>query len=157
MDWITTALGTIGDLTNILKLLTAKSKSTNIHKKLIIRELRDNLKKYINVFKNKLSIDLLIDCISNTEIKNGILDNFDFNKLKKGNISEDIVKEDRNRKYIDWTAEKLIDKIDEKTEELKNLKQLNKGTVANLSNTNINLMLSNQFFRMKLLAKFINE
>ena len=157
MNWISAAISTIDELRNILSLLSTKSKSKNIHKKLIIRELRDNIKKYINVFKNKLSNDLLIDNISNTEIKNAIKDNFNFNKLTRGTISENLIKEPRNKKYIGWTAAKLTDKIDEKTEELKSLKQLNNGTVENLLKTRINLMLSNQFFRMKLLARFINE
>ena len=157
MDWISVAIGAIDELRKILISLSAKSKSTNVHKKLIIRELRDNLKKYINVFKNKLSIDLLIDNISNIEITNAIRDDFDFDKLKKGTISEDLIKEPRNRKYIGWTATKLIDKIDEKIEELKSLKLLNNGTITNLLKTKINLMLSNQFYRMKLLARFINE
>ena len=83
MDWISGGLGAIGEFRNILTSLTAKSKSTNVHKNLIIRELRDNLRKYESVFKNSLSIDLLIDNLDNKAIENAIQDNFEFKKLKK--------------------------------------------------------------------------
>ena len=66
----------------------------------------------------------------------------------------DEIRDERNRKYVGWTAEKLIDKIDEKIEELRNIRKMNGGSVVNAKN-NINLMLSNLYFRMKLLADFI--
>ena len=157
MSWIAIAIGAIGELRELFGLLTAKSKTTNVHKKMIIRELRDNLKRYESVFKNRLSINALIDDISNEAIEKAINDNFNFKKLKKGYIPESIIHEPRNRKYIGWTAEAIVEKIDEKTEELKCIKRLNGGTVASLAKTNINLMLSNQFYRMKLLGRFINE
>jgi hypothetical protein len=62
--------------------------------------------------------------------------------------------DDRNKKYIGWNAERLIDKIDEKIEELKNIKRMNGGSVANVKN-NLSLMLSNLYYRMKLLANLI--
>jgi hypothetical protein len=62
--------------------------------------------------------------------------------------------DDRNKKYIGWDADKIVDKIDEKIEELKNIKKMNGNTVEKAKN-NVGLMLSNLFFRMKLLADFI--
>jgi hypothetical protein len=47
-----------------------------------------------------------------------------------------------------------VDKIDEKIEELKNIKKMNGGSVVKAEN-NISLMLSNLYYRMKLLADFI--
>lgn len=52
--------------------------------------------------------------------------------------------------------QKLMDKIDEKIEELKNIKKMNKGTVENVKN-NISLMMSNLYYRMKLMADFIRS
>jgi archaellum component FlaC len=49
-----------------------------------------------------------------------------------------------------------MDKIDEKIEELKNIKKMNKGTVENVKN-NISLMMSNLYYRMKLMADFIRS
>ncbi|HET6768631.1 MAG TPA: hypothetical protein VFH08_14565, partial [Chitinophagaceae bacterium] len=63
---------------------------------------------------------------------------------------------ERNRRYQGWDAEKLMDKIDEKIEELKNIKKMNKGTVENVRN-NISLMMSNLYYRMKLMADFIRS
>jgi hypothetical protein len=57
--------------------------------------------------------------------------NYQFNKLKAGCIESFHVYDDRNQKYLGWTAEKLIEKIDEKIIELKNIKKLNNGTVKN--------------------------
>jgi hypothetical protein len=63
--------------------------------------------------------------------------------------------DERNKKYAGWTSGRLLEKIDEKIEELKTIKRLNNGT-AQVKN-NISLMLSNLYFRMKLLADFIRE
>jgi hypothetical protein len=49
----------------------------------------------------------------------------------------------------------VLEKIDEKIEELKTIKRLNNGT-AGVKN-NIGLMISNLYFRMKLLADFIRN
>ena len=51
---------------------------------------------------------------------------------------------------------KIMDRIDEKIEELKNIKKMNKGSVENVKN-NISLMMSNLYYRMKLLADFIRS
>ena len=64
--------------------------------------------------------------------------------------------DERNKKYTGWDAEKLVDKIDEKIEELKNIKKMNNASVENVKN-NITLMLSNLYYRMKLLADFIRS
>ena len=67
-----------------------------------------------------------------------------------------VIYDERNKKYAGWTAEKLIDKIDEKIVELRNIKKMNQGSVKDVRN-NISLMMSNLYFRMKLLADFIQS
>ena len=52
--------------------------------------------------------------------------------------------------------DKLIDKIDEKIDELKLIKKMNGNSVGKARN-NISLMLSNLYYRMKLLADFIRS
>jgi hypothetical protein len=98
----------------------------------------------------------MIDMLGNDAIKDGIKNNFKFRKLKAGRIEPYHVFDDRNRKYVGWDSEKLIDKIDEKIEEVKNIKKMNGGTVEKVNN-NISLMLSNIYYRMKLLANFIQS
>ncbi len=125
-----------------------------IFSKQIIRELRNNLNIFHNAFLNEVSADVMIDMLSNEAIQKAIGENFKFKKLKPGSIEPYHVYNNRNKKYIGWAAEKLTDKIDEKIEELKNIKKMNKDSVAEVRN-NISLLLSNLYYRMKLLADFI--
>ena len=151
LEWLKTGIGPLKD---ILTFLTREGKTNDIVKKQVIRELRNNLNIFHNAFLNNVSPDIMIGMLDNEAIKEAIKCNFKFKKLKAGNIEPYHVFDDRNKKYIGWDAEKLVDKIDEKIEELKNIKKMNKGTVENAKN-NISLMLSNLYYRMKLLADFI--
>ncbi|WP_430895391.1 MULTISPECIES: hypothetical protein [unclassified Paraflavitalea] len=150
-EWLKTGIGPLKDL---LSFLHKEGKTNDVLKKLVIRELINNLNIFHNAYLNEVSPDVMIDLLSNESIKKAIDENFKFNKLKPGTIEPYHVKDDRNKKYIGWTAEKLIDKIDEKIEELKNLKKMNKNSVLSTKN-NTSLMLSNLYYRMKLLADFI--
>ena len=98
----------------------------------------------------------LIDLLSRDAIQAAIKENFTFKKLRHGTINASIIYDDRNKKYAGWTAEKLVDKIDEKIVELKNIKKMNNNSVKDVRN-NISLMMSNLYFRMKLLADFIKS
>ena len=98
----------------------------------------------------------MIDNLSNKALLDAISDNFNFKKIKKGVIKKELINEDRNKKYIGWTTEKMLNKIDEKIEELRTIKKLNRSVNA-VEKTNIPLLLSNLFYRMKLLADFIME
>jgi len=105
---------------------------------------------------NSVSQDTIIDMLSNEMIKEAIKGNFKFKKLKPGRIESYHIYDERNKKYTGWDTDKLVDKIDEMIEELKNIKKMNNGSVATVKN-NISLMLSNLFYRMKLLADFIRS
>jgi hypothetical protein len=109
-----------------------------------------------NGFINEVSYDSIIDLLSNEAVQQAVRENFPFKRLRAGTISARLIKDDRNKKYVGWTAEKLTDKIDEKIVELKNLKKMNNGTVMQVKN-NISLMMSNLYFRMKLMADFITD
>ncbi len=152
-EWLKTGIGPLKDLLNFL---TQESKTSDIMKKQLIRELRNNLNIFSNGFKNEVSADVIIDLLSNDAIKDGIKNNFKFRKLKPGRIEPYHIYDERNRRYQGWEAEKLMDKIDEKIEELKNIKKMNKGTVENVK-TNIALMMSTLYYRMKLMADFIRS
>lgn len=151
LDWIKTG---IAPLTDILSFLNKEAKTNDVNKKQVIRELRNNLNIFRNAFLNNVSADVMIDLLSNESIKEAIKVNFKFKKLKAGEIEPYHIKDDRNKRYQGWNAERLIDKIDEKIEELKNIKKMNGNSVEKVKN-NIGLMLSNLYFRMKLLADFI--
>jgi hypothetical protein len=151
LEWLKTGIGPLKDL---LTFLNKEGKTNDILKKQVIRELRNNLNIFHNAFLNNVSPDIMIELLSNEAIKEAIKNNFKFKKLKAGSIEPCHVFNDRNKKYIGWDAEKLTDKIDEKIEELKNIKKMNGGSVEKVKN-NVSLMLSNLYYRMKLLADFI--
>lgn len=151
LEWLKTGIGPLKD---ILTYLSKEGKTNDVLKKQVIRELRNNLNIFHNAFLNEVAADVMIDMLSNEAIKKAIDGNFKFKKLKPGRIEPYHVKDDRNKKYIGWEAEQLVDKIDEKIEELRNIKKMNGNTVEKLKN-NISLMLSNLYYRMKLLADFI--
>lgn len=153
MEWLKSGIAPLRDL---IAFLNKKSQTSNVLKKQLIMELRDNLNVFRNAFLNDISYDGIIDLLSNKAIQDSVKANFNFRKLRVGKIESTLIQEDRNKKYIGWTAEKLIDKIDEKIVELRNIKKMNKGTVRLVKN-NISLMISNLYFRMKLLADFIKS
>ncbi|MGK2863894.1 MAG: hypothetical protein ACSLE0_18315, partial [Chitinophagaceae bacterium] len=146
----------LGPLKDLIVFLNKESKTTDVLRKQVIRELRNNLNIFHNGFLNSVSQDVLIDMLSNDTIKEAVKNNFKFKKLKAGRIEPYHVLDDRNKKYIGWDAEKLIDKIDEKIEELKDIKKMNGGNTDTVKN-NLALMLSNLYYRMKLLADFIRS
>ncbi len=151
LEWLKTGITPLKD---ILTFLNKEGKTNDILKRQVIRELRNNLNIFHNAFLNNVEPDIMIDMLANDAIKEAIKDNFKFRKLKPGAIEPYHVFDDRNKKYIGWDAEKLVDKIDEKIEELKNIKKMNGGSVSKAKN-NLSLMLSNLYYRMKLLADFI--
>jgi hypothetical protein len=153
MEWLNTSLAPLKDL---LAFLYKKSKTNDVHKKKVIIELRDNLNVFKNGFINQSPYDTMIDLLSREAVQAAISENFNFKKLHGGTIRVSIIFEERNKKYAGWTAEKLVDKIDEKIVELKNIKKMNQNSVKEVRN-NISLMMSNLYFRMKLLADFIQS
>ncbi len=153
MEWFNSSIAPLKDL---LAFLYKKSKTNDVYKKQVIIELRDNLNVFKNGFINQSPYDTMIDLLSRDAIQSAIKENFSFKKLRTGMIHVSIIYDERNKKYAGWTAEKLVDKIDEKIVELKNIKKMNRDTVQDVRN-NISLMMSNLYFRMKLLADFIKS
>ncbi|HET6994415.1 MAG TPA: hypothetical protein VFI06_05520 [Chitinophagaceae bacterium] len=151
LEWLKTGIGPLKD---ILTFLNKEGKTNDILKRQVLRELRNNLNIFHNAYLNEVSPDIMIDMLANTAINEAVKANFKFRKLKAGTIEPYHVFNDRNKKYIGWDAEKLVDKIDEKIEELKIIKKMNNGSVVQVKN-NVSLMLSNLYYRMKLLADFI--
>lgn len=152
MNWIN---ATITPLKDLIAFLHQKARTNDINKRQIIRELRNNLIVFENAFINEIPADSVVDNLSNEAIREAVKANFHFDKVKSGRISVDLIPDERNRKYAGWTSGKLLEKIDEKIEELKTIRRLS-GSLAQARN-NTALMLSNLYFRMKLLAEFIQS
>jgi hypothetical protein len=151
LEWLKTGIGPLKDL---ITFLTKEGKTNDIVKKQVLRELRDNLVVFQNAYKNEVSPDIMIDMLSNEMIRKAVEYNFNFRKLKPGRIEPYHVFDDRNKKYIGWEADKLVDKIDGKIEELKIIKKMNGNSVEKAKN-NVAVMLANLYYRMKLLTDFI--
>jgi hypothetical protein len=152
MDWINSAINPLRDL---ISFLHKKTETNDVQKRQIIRELRNNLIVFENAFINNIPADTVIDNLSNESIREAIKVNFHFDRITSGKIAAENILDERNKKYTGWTAGRLLDKIDEKIEELKTIKRLNGNT--DKAKNNISLMLSNLYFRMKLLAEFIRS
>jgi len=153
MEWIKSG---VSPLTDLIAFINKKSQTNDVLKKRLLMELRNNLNLFKNGFLNRTPYDNVIDLLSNEAIQDAIKSNFPFRKLKSGVILAHHVHEERNKKYQGWTAEQLVDKIDEKIVELKNIKKLNGGSIKDVRN-NIPLMMSNLYYRLKLLAEFIRD
>ena len=151
MEWLKSGITPLRDL---IAFLNKKAQTNNIYKKQLIKELRNNLNVFSNGFLNNSSYDTIIDLLSNDAFREAVKNNFAFKTLKHGKIEMLHIHDERNKKYAGWNAEKLADKIDEKIIELRNIKRLNSGSIKEVKN-NIPLMISNLYFRMKLLADFI--
>ncbi len=143
-------------LNELIPFLSEKAKNSGKQKKLVIRELRDNLNTLKNGYKHKLPADVIVDALSNAAYREALGENFDFNKIRRGELQAFEIKDKRNMRYLGWTMERLLDKIDEKIMELKQLKKMS-GSLENLENGNISLMLGNLYFRMKLAAEFMRS
>lgn len=151
MEWLKSGISPLQDLIGFLQ---KKSQTNNIQKKQLIKELRNNLNVFRNGSLNNASFDSIVELLSNDAFCEAIKSNFSFKKLKAGKITNDHIQDERNKRYEGWDAERLADKIDEKIVELRNIRKMNNGTLLGVKN-NIALMISNLFFRMKLLADFI--
>ena len=150
-NWLSS---TVSPLQSLIGFLQKQSKTNDVQKKQVIMELRDNLNLFKEAYENPISYDRLVDLLSNDAYRNAVKENFNFKKIKSGNIKKLHIKDERNMRYIDWTAEKLMDKIDEKIQALKNVKKLNGGKLEKDSQR-VSLKISNLYFRMKLMADFI--
>src|ERR1700742_3930321 len=101
MEWLKTGIGPLKD---IIAFLQKKSSTNDVHKKQVIRELQNNLNVFKNGFINEASYDIMIDLLSNEAVKAAIAANFAFKKLKAGGIEPYHILDDRNKRYIGWTA-----------------------------------------------------
>ncbi len=145
----------ISSLSEIIMGLNKKSRSNNVTKKFLISELGNNLKHYKTAQRNNFDQKQLISIICNSEIIKALRKGFNFSKVKKGEITKIIVKDRRNEKYVGRDCEWLFLNISDKISELKAIYSI--SPPPDLKKSNMTLQFSNLFYKMKLLAEFINE
>lgn len=151
LDWISI----IKNIPELVSSLGGLIKNNRATKDLLIRELKLNIKAFETAFKNNtIQYDKLIDLLKNDTIKQARKDRFQFSSIKSGEISKNHIKDPRNSKYLGKDCSWLFKNIDEKIEDLRQQKDYH-GTLHSIEKTNIKLQFSNLFYKMKLLAEFI--
>lgn len=156
---ILNAANSIGSsISTFYSYLTKRSQTNNIHKKLVFREIRDNLKRLQNRNKRNLKMDQLILSLKNEAYTNAILNGFDLNSLatnKQTVVTESILIKKRNSRYLGWNCERLLDSVDAKIVELKDL--VSYYDSLDQSTNNFTLKLNNLYYQILLLVILINQ
>ncbi|MBN2484771.1 MAG: hypothetical protein JXB34_02240 [Bacteroidales bacterium] len=142
---------------DLYKFLAQKSKSGNITRKLIFRELRNNIQRLEH--RNKPGIDriALIGKLEGANIYAAIKEGFDFNRLApKQVVDNNLIKTATwAQKYKGWDADQLILSIDEKITALKDIT----GIYSDVGNAPLNITrrLNNLFLLCILLVLLIKR
>lgn len=149
-------LSSIKNIADIVASLGEIIKNNRATKDLLLRELKLNIKAFEIAQKNKkVEYDKLLELLKNEKIQKARESRYTFSTIKRGNIELKHIKDNRNKRYLDKNCEWLFKNIDEKIEDLRNQKQYH-GTLKEFEKTSIALQFSNLFYKMKLLADFIN-
>ena len=150
-------LSGIKDISGLLSSLNSLIKNNRATKDLILRELKLNIKAFETAQKSiDIDYDKLLDLLKNERIKKARESRFAFATIKKGKIKKQNIKDSRNRRYIGKNCDWLFKNIDEKIEDLRNQRSYY-STFKKARKSNIPLQFSNLFFKLKLLAEFIND
>lgn len=111
---------------DLYKFLSQKSKASNITKRLIYRELRNNIQRLEH--RNKKGVDkiLLIKKLENSSIVGAIQEGFDFDRLApKLTVDNQIIQIiPSSKRYVGWNSEQIILSIDEKITAMRDLVEI---------------------------------
>ncbi len=150
-------LSGIKNIAEIVTSLGELAKNNRASKDLLIRELKLNLMAFEIAQKNKnISYDKLLLLLKNDRIQKARESRFTFVTIKKGTVESRHIIDDRNKKYIGKSADWLFKNIDEKIDDLRNQK-LYYGSLDSIDKSVVALQFSNLFYKMKLLAEFLND
>ncbi len=153
-DYVQTSISTIKDL---FTFLSDRSKSKDIIKNNVLREIRDNLKLLEHRDKEGVNILALIESLAFENIADAYKQNYQFSKLLDHNklLSKKFILNKRQEKYIGWDASKFIYSIEGKIKDLKNLPKLyNDITQAPI---NLSVRFDNLYYQMVLFVLFIRD
>ncbi len=143
------------ELPKLIKDLGALANNSRATKKLLLSELKNNLKQFENAKKISLNYDELITILSNEQIVEARKKGFVFSLIKIGKVQYEHIKDKRNNRYKGRDCEWLFVSISEKIDELKKLQS--QRSLNNLKKLNIGRQLSNLLYKMKLLTQFLNN
>lgn len=142
---------------NVYAYLTQKSKSKNKNKRLLLRELRDNMKRLELREKRGVNHELLISHLQNEQLEESMNNGFDLNSLAKGTfVDKEIVNMSPHfQKYLGWDCEKLMLGIDGKIVALKELFKLIEDVEK--SNINVKQRLGNLYVQCVLVSLLVKS
>ncbi len=142
------------ELPKLIKDLSGIISKSLTTQKLLLSELKMNMKQFENANKIHLTYDELIKILSNEKIIEAKKAGFSFSSIKIGKIKAKHIKDKRNNRYIGKDCEWLFLSISDKIYELKQLQS--QRSMNNLKELNIGRQLSNLLYKMKLLTHFVN-
>ena len=153
-DYLQTGIGTIKEL---FTFLSDRSKSKDINKNNILRELRDNLKLLEHRDIEGVNIMAVIDGLQINAIAEAYKQNYNFDKLldhtKK--LEKHFILNKRQEKYIGWDAGKFIYSLEGKVKDLKNLPGLYSDILK--APVNLSLRFDNLYYQTVLFVLFIRN
>ncbi len=154
MSLINEAFGSGFDL---YKFLSQRAKTKNIYKKILVRELRNNIERleHRNVKGvNKLAI---IKNLENASIVEAMRNGYDLNKLALNQVVDPkfLKKNKQAKKYSGWNAERVLLSIDEKIVVLKELEDFYPD--VNKAPINLSSRLNNLYLLCVLLSLMIKR
>jgi hypothetical protein len=147
----------IKNIAEIVSSLGALVKNNRATSDLLIRELKINIKAFETAQKTKqIDYDKLLSLLKNQCIKEARESQFLFSTMKKGDLEKKHIHDERNLRYVGKNCDWLFKNIDEKIEDLRNQLSYH-GSLQQIDKTNIALQFSNLFYKLKLLADFLNH
>jgi hypothetical protein len=111
---------------DLYKFLSQKSNVNNITKRLIYREIRNNMRRLEHRNKKGVNLNVLINRLENTSTLKAIQEGFDFRKLAPKMVINELIldKIPAANRYRGWRADKIISSIDEKLVAIKDLTEI---------------------------------
>lgn len=153
-DYLQTGISTFKD---IITYLTDRSKTKDILRNNLLREMRDNLKLLEHRDKEGVQLSAIIQGLQLTAIDEAYNKNYNFKKLtaEGDRLPVQLILNKRQEKYVGWTADKFIYSIEGKIRDLKNIPALYKDLAT--APVNLPVRLDNLFHQLLLLVIFIRS
>ncbi|MEZ5014933.1 MAG: hypothetical protein R2794_11640 [Chitinophagales bacterium] len=152
-DYIQTGITNIKEL---FSWLNERSRSKDVLRNDLLREMRDNLKLLEHRNKEGVHVRAILQGLSAAKIEAAYSGNYNLRSLAHmAKLPAGLILNKRQEKYIGWDAEQFIYSIEGKIKDLKNLPALYKD--LDQAPVNLTLRLDNLYFQLLLLAVFIRN
>ncbi len=144
----------IGSLRDLLKFLTDRSRSADVLKNGLLRELRDNLQLLQHRNAAGANRQAIIQSLKTDAIDAAFKGNFKFHTLSSGKkVGAQHIVADRQNRYTGWDEKRLITSMEGKIHELRQLGSIFPDQES--AGINIPARLDNLYFQILLLSTFI--